>query len=523
MVESVGIESIEETGRKEVVYDLDHVEPDHLYLVEDGLVAHNCMDEFSEATNKQDENYKPGQEEDIIETFSDVSRRMESRFREFGSTAGKLFLVSSKKEENAPLEGYIEDLKDKGLDESVMIVNKPIWYVKPWEYTQQEPSEEVTEWEPEKEDTVALCKGSVNELPQVLESEQDVEKHRKAGHEIIQIPNTTDIVRAFKRNPIKAFRDYIGEDPASDRKRNFLPRPEILDRQVSMTLPNLFGDGVIELGEQFRNLPLNEFFDPTKAMNQGAPRAVHVDLSKSQDSTGISMVHYIPLDALDRDIPGRERMFITDFCLEIKPFSGDKIPIPNIRRFIYDLIVEFGFNIQKITFDGYQSVSVMQELRMSERIDTDRITIENLSVDENRGPYDLLRGTIRDGTIILVNQETVKGELKGLIDTGTKWDHPSGGSKDVSDSLAGAVWNASDLEDTNQLASGDILTSMVEEMKKSKMREDVDEPIEDQLSTENVAEEQGKRHSSEDRKSVKDKSDAGQLTSILDDMIEERS
>lgn len=433
MVDSVGIESIEKTGEKQVVYDLDDVEPDHLYLVEDGLVAHNCMDEFSEAQKKKEENFRPGQEEDIIETFSDVSRRMESRFQEMGHTAGKLFLVSSKKDENAPLEGYIEDLKDKGIDDSVLIINRPIWEVKPWEYTSRpKPKEEpdpVIEWDPDHpdEETVPLCKGSVNELPQLIEDSEELKQHKEAGHEIIHIPKDEEIIRSFKRNPIKAFRDFIGEDPASDRKRNFLPRPQVLDSQISTKLPNLFGDGIIELGEQYKNRPLEEFFEPHKALNKGAPRALHVDLSESQNSTGISMVHYIPLESIDRSVPGREKMFMTDFCLEIKPFSGDKIPIPNIRHFIYQLIVEFSFNVQRVTFDGFQSTSTMQELRMSDRIDTDQVTIELLSVDENRGPYDLLRGVIRDGSIILLNHKTLKSELKDLINTDGKWDHPTGG------------------------------------------------------------------------------------------------
>jgi len=108
-----------------------------------------------------------------------------------------------------------------------------------------------------------------------------------------------------------------------------------------------------------------------------------------------------------------------------------------------------GFDITSCTFDGYQSI-YLQQLLIQHGIQSDIV-----SVDRSRKPYDTLKGLLYQGKVKLYNYLVVLRELKELvIDESGKVNHPKespqrlkeegikAGSKDVADSLAGAIYAA---------------------------------------------------------------------------------
>jgi hypothetical protein len=96
-----------------------------------------------------------------------------------------------------------------------------------------------------------------------------------------------------------------------------------------------------------------------------------------------------------------------------------------------------------VTYDGFQSTDSIQQLRKK------RFRASNLSVDRQTLPYEDLRDAIMDERIefprylTYVNigdsktEEVAVREILQLQDTGKKVDHPTRGSKDLADAMAG--------------------------------------------------------------------------------------
>lgn len=178
----------------------------------------------------------------------------------------------------------------------------------------------------------------------------------------------------------------------------------------------------------------NECFIPIFRGIPGRRYFVHVDQSKNNDRTAVAMVH--------RE-PGTAR-WVVDFMIEIIPAPGKNIDYEGLRRtFVYDLRETRDFNIQRVSYDGFQSEEARQQLekRMYET--------EYISVDRSRMPYDTLIGLLHEEKLDYYGYEPFFKQMRELeIVRGLKYDHPkkfkdgSPGRKDVSDAVAGALANA---------------------------------------------------------------------------------
>lgn len=163
---------------------------------------------------------------------------------------------------------------------------------------------------------------------------------------------------------------------------------------------------------------LSQYFKPI----QGASYFVHIDLSLVSDATGIAMCH-------------REGDIIrVDYINRIKADPGKEIDLAGIRHIVEELKGR-GFNIQKCTFDQFQSASSIQELRKV------GISAERMSCDKDLSPYETLKEMIYSGRCKWYSHPFLMTEFKRLEFVKGKYvDHPSNGSKDVSDAVCGAVY-----------------------------------------------------------------------------------
>ena len=166
-------------------------------------------------------------------------------------------------------------------------------------------------------------------------------------------------------------------------------------------------------------------FKPWFRGKQGLYYYIHVDLAHKRDATGIAMAH----DEGD-DV-------VVDFMLRIKAPPGGEIVFSDIRDMIFKLRDERRFKIDKVTYDGWQSIDSIQILREH------WIKTETLSVDKDTSAYDTLKEKIYAGQLKYYRYEPFLEEIKRLeLLVGTKVDHPPHGSKDVTDAVAEAVYGA---------------------------------------------------------------------------------
>ncbi len=230
------------------------------------------------------------------------------------------------------------------------------------------------------------------------------------------------------------FQEYkIPIEFETEAKRN----PETFKRDF-MAIPSLALEPYfkrMDLVEQCidpnRTDPVDEFgnFRPEfkgKPEYRGKPKnwhCIHVDLALKRDATGFAMTH----DEGD--------IVVVDLMMRIKAPQDGEIQFSDIREKIFELRRR-GFRIDRITFDGWQSIDSLQILRK------EGFKCETLSVDRDTRAYDTLKEKIYAGKLKCYRYEPFLHEMRRLeLKEGVKVDHPPHiGSKDVTDAVAGAAF-----------------------------------------------------------------------------------
>jgi hypothetical protein len=207
----------------------------------------------------------------------------------------------------------------------------------------------------------------------------------------------------------------------------------------------------LQEGETWR--PEYEFADDFKPIN-GARYAMHGDLAINGDKAGIAMAHTVAQeeftdliydeDGAEIEVREMRPNVKVDFVISYEADISAKPPREIQIRWARQLCLELkkrGFNIQRFTFDGFQSKDSMQILEEVHGIESDRV-----STDRSTEPWRNLKDLIHDGRIWIPKREFVMNELLSLnqLPNG-KVDHPTSGSKDEADALACAVFGAVDL------------------------------------------------------------------------------
>jgi len=169
----------------------------------------------------------------------------------------------------------------------------------------------------------------------------------------------------------------------------------------------------------------------------------HIDLAKNRDRAALCVVHaYDVVEHAVASEDGETRivelpMIKVDVLAYFEAPPSGEVNYNDIMDMVVELYEERGFNIDLLTFDGYQSVQMMQSLEAR------GIRVDNLSVDRQREPYESWQDAMYDGRFIChYNKILVEEEIPYLVDyKGRKIDHRKEGSKDGADSIAGAVHN----------------------------------------------------------------------------------
>jgi hypothetical protein len=249
---------------------------------------------------------------------------------------------------------------------------------------------------------------------------------------LIEIPNAYR--KDFQNNPEKALRDHAGIPPIVGAA--FI---SMIDRVEACRdkWHKRFGVDESPVMPNAVKPEFHSWFNATDTIR----RVMHVDIGLTSDALGMAIGHVRELKEVDGEL---KPVIVFDALMRIKALPGRQVQLAEMRQIIYYLRDELGFRIKKVTLDGFESTDTMQQLTRK------KIIGEYLSIDRNILPYHDLREAIYEGrcefprymTYLrhgdVVQEEIAVRELLQLIEKETgKIDHPDGGSKDVSDAMAG--------------------------------------------------------------------------------------
>ena len=351
---------------------------------------------------------------------------MKTRFIRKGKNPTLLILASSKRSEKSFLEEHMKK-KLKSEQENVMIVDEPVWKVKPRGTYQ------------DKWFNVAL--GNKFLQSQVIPDGDDIKLWKDRGYKILPVP--VDFKANFIDDIEKSLCDFAGISSSEISK--YISGIAVRDTVVS-TRKNPFTKDIIEVGNgPDDTAQYKDFFvmDNVPSELKSKPLYVHLDMSVSGDMTGIAGVWIKGKKHSSESDQSKDLFFSVAFSVSVKAPKGRQISFEKNRNFIYWL-KDQGFNIKGITSDTFQSYDTGQTLT-AKGYPYQVLSVDRVDSDHICKPYQYFKSTIYEKRIEMYDSECLIDEIVDLernINTG-KIDHPDGGKKDVSDAVCGAVYNAS--------------------------------------------------------------------------------
>ncbi len=260
------------------------------------------------------------------------------------------------------------------------------------------------------------------------------EERAAEGATVIEIP--VEYRENFEIDSAGALRDVVGRSVKSINP--FLRRREKVNEAViagqEMGLESFLVKDNVILGLEGMPLVTRGHY----CQSPSRPRYIHIDLSSTGDRCGIAMVRFDGFTDVVRVSGETETLPIAtcEMAVTILPNRQAEIEIGEVRAWVRQLKVTYGYPIRGITYDGWNSLESRQQWKRQGM----RTGLQ--SVDRTCVPYKNLRDAIYDGRLRLYYQDILVDELISLEydEKREKVEHPPKGSKDVADALCGAYW-----------------------------------------------------------------------------------
>jgi len=368
--------------------------------------------------------------------YSQLIRRMKSRFQRHGKLPGMMIVVSSKQTHDDFTAKRIRESKD---DPTLFVRDYATWHTKP-EGTYSSETFQV------------LVGNSL--VPSKVLTPEEVEPTRaklQDGMIIIDVP--IDFKHDFVNDCENAIRDVAGVETVSvspfiQQRDKIVPCIDINRKHpftVDEWVQTLGGDFIwTMLARQVDQRDGAEVIRTWQPLYfPGYARHVHIDPSLNGDATGIAVGCVTGYKNVMRRDEATQEQYVerapdiwVDFMLRIKPPIGGEIDQGLVRALVYKLQAH-GFYIALATMDQFNSASTLQKFAAKS------MTAERISVDKPMDAYDLLKSAIYEGRISFYNYKPLLEEL-GWIQKDNirnKVDHPQNKSKDVADALAGITFS----------------------------------------------------------------------------------
>lgn len=232
--------------------------------------------------------------------------------------------------------------------------------------------------------------------------------------------------------------------PIESFKRDFMRRPEDALARFACMPPDAV-DAFFKDRERIEKAfpphvpgPFNPdwSFKPEFKIEEDVDYYAHVDLGYKHDRAAVAIAHVSKWVKLNYG--GNWEHFAPKVSLDVArwwtPTTDQNVDFSEVEKFIL-LMRRLGFNLKLVTFDRWNSISTMNSLK-NYGIKTDTLSVA-------KQHYEDLSLAIVEERIKGYNIPILRDELSQLrIIRGNKVDHPRKGSKDISDAVTGAVYNA---------------------------------------------------------------------------------
>ena len=376
--------------------------------------------------------------------------RMQSRFMRGNVNPTILVLASSKRTEQSYMETFIES-KKKNESKTTLVIDEPQWVIREDKNTVQ------------KFNVAIGNKFLSSEVIPLNATEKDLSIYRDRGYNIIQVP--MGYYENFIDDIDIALQDIAGISTTQSSKYIAGQR---LAEVKNKELKNPFTKDIIEVGNAKEDITqYSEFFNMDyvdKSMME-KPLYVHLDMSISGDKTGIAGIWIKGIRNSTENKPvNNELVYKLAFSVAVKAPKGYQISFEKNRQFIYWLR-EQGFNVRGVSCDTFQSYDLLQQLS-AKNFNTEIISVDRVDSDRICKPYQNFKSTIYEQRIEMYDSTLLTEEIIGLErnNNNGKIDHsPSGiNSKDISDAVCGALWNASKHAEEFDFEFGDRIDSMID-------------------------------------------------------------
>lgn len=392
---------------------------------------------LDEADMSKNRAIKSDEKTKVEELYGQAKSRLDSRFLQLGGiNPGLLILVSQVQEADSFLSKHVAKVEK---DIRTHVSGFSVWDIKDHLFPPTEPR-------------FRVVVGTRSYRSFIVEEGKTIPE----GAQVIDVPES--LRPRFEYSVDDAIRDQAGIPTYGANL--FLPRRDKLFecyRKAAYREHPFTAETVelsIEIGDQ---TTIADYFRKEVCMNQydkatgrwqpkwysGEERAIHIDLSKNGDCTGMAMGCVGDVRRIQRyDGDGRPywdqdyEIFI-DFVLRIRAVRGSEIDFSKIRQFVFYLQY-LGFVIRYLSLDGWQSTDTLQTMKKA-GFDT-----KELSVDKKATSYNYLRSAIYECRLDLYEYEPFTDEMTKLQDRTLEGkkppiDHPIKGSKDTSDAVCGVV------------------------------------------------------------------------------------
>jgi len=260
---------------------------------------------------------------------------------------------------------------------------------------------------------------------------------------IIKVP--LELYRDFKSNVTTSLQDMAGLSTSSTGK--FLPDPktfinrQVIEQVVPETIKVDFDDRkdtiMSYIREQVKLIPTDRII------------FIRYDIGVVNDVTGLAISYF---DGYEGYTDGVSKSKVklpiikTPVAIAISRYEGQETSIAHLHQFVLDLEEEY--EIGSISFDQFASRQIIQDLKR------DGLPARYLSVDRTDTAYLFWKNAMGNENWHGPKSERLSLEVVGLIHNGKKVDHTATSQKDISDAVAGCVYDVyENLELAEQLSS----------------------------------------------------------------------
>jgi hypothetical protein len=372
------------------------------------------------------------------QSYLGLAKRRQSRFMGFGgSVPGILFLISQPEHKDSFLQRRIDTVKQSSDIRTMIVENINVWEVKKHLgiYNKLGIPDLI-------DGTFKVFLGNDNQDPSIIYNESSFDPATLDG-EVLDVPNV--YLPSFEKDMLESIKQIAGRSAMSSIN---LIRSRSQLTNVMTKKSSRFKKEIITLDFYDKNDNIMKYLEdqnqflPENIMSPHCYRFIHIDIGATRDRMGIAccfadsneQVHY---KTAEHVASSEKRLYFVDWLVAIQAGEKQEIPFNKVVEFILFLKYKLNYNVHLVTTDQREGG---RQLRQD--LNLQGVQSDYLSVDKTREPYITLRYLIQSRSIIMPKHQLLFDELINLRDDGVKVDHPPHSSKDLSDAVCGAVFNA---------------------------------------------------------------------------------